>query len=105
VCDEDVHLMCTASPSSRCARVLVCGSVCSRLDVLFDEMLCSMTEYKVNIETLFTVEASSMEEVMNEVRLTLEKAEIKGLSLDFTQWNAYILIEDEEGAEQYEPYD
>ena len=73
--------------------------------MLFDEMLCSMTEYKVNIETLFTVEASSMEEVMNEVRLTLEKAEIKGLSLDFTQWNAYILIEDEEGAEQYEPYD
>lgn len=64
-----------------------------------------MKEYKVNIETLFTVEASSMEEVMNEVRMSLEKAEIKGISLEFNQLNAYILIEDEEGAEDYQPYD
>lgn len=64
-----------------------------------------MSEYKVNIETLFTVEASSMQEVMNEVRMTLEKAEIKGLSLEFNQLNSYILIEDEEGAEEYQPYD
>jgi hypothetical protein len=64
-----------------------------------------MKEYKVNIETLFIVQANSVEEIENEVRLTLEKAEIKGIDLDFEQLNAYILIEDEEGKEDYVAYD
>lgn len=64
-----------------------------------------MEEYKVNIETLFTVEATSVAEVMNEVRMTLEKADIKGIKLDFAQLNAYITIEDENGSEEYVAYD
>ena len=64
-----------------------------------------MKEYKVNIETLFTVQANSVEEIENEVRLTLEKANIKGIDLDFEQLNAYILIEDKEGREEYIAYD
>jgi hypothetical protein len=64
-----------------------------------------MKEYKVNIETLFIVQANSVEEIENEVRLTLEKAKIKGIDLDFEQLNAYILIEDKEGKEEYIAYD
>ena len=64
-----------------------------------------MTEYKVSIETLFIVQANSVEEIENEIRLTLEKAEIKGIDLDFEQLNAYILIEDKEGREEYVAYD
>ena len=65
-----------------------------------------MTEkYKVNIETLFTVEAESLEQVKREVRHTLEKADIKSEDLDFTRWNAYITIEDNEGREEYITYD
>jgi hypothetical protein len=64
-----------------------------------------MKEYKVNIETLFTVEADSLEQVKSEIRHTLEKANIKSDELDFTQWNAYITIEDEDGGEEYIAYD
>ena len=64
-----------------------------------------MEEYKVSIETIFTVKANSVDEVENEVRLTLEKADIGGIALDFHQWNSYILIEDKQGRETMVAYD
>ncbi len=64
-----------------------------------------MKKYKINIETLFTVEADNLEEVKSEIRHTLEKASIESDELDFIQWNAYITIEDENGGEEYIAYD
>ena len=64
-----------------------------------------MEEYKVSIETIFTVQGNSVEEVEEEVRLTLQKADIGGIALDFYQHNAYILIEDKRGRETHVAYD